>query len=229
MSDSVYELARNCRWKLKAILRTKRFNTSLRLINLYKVQLLSFIEYRTAAIYHACDTSLQSLDHVQDKLLEAAGMTAVEALDACNLAPLSARRDMALLGLIHRTVLGDGPGHLRSFFRLRPRGGGEQQGRHRLQLEEYTDGHWSDFVYLGSQPANYIRRSLLGLISVYNRLPAEIVESASSVSSFQSSLQGLLRYMASTGVADWAQMFSPRIPWHRHLLPRLTAAPAIVF
>ena len=79
---------------------------------------------------------------------------------------------------------------------------------------------------------------MLGLISVYNRLPAEIVESASSVSSFQSSLQGLLRYMASTGVADWAQMFSPRIPWHRHLLPRLTArvgcdsaneAPAIVF
>ena len=40
------------------------------MIILYKAQLLSFIEHRTAAIYHACDTSLESLDHVQDKLLE---------------------------------------------------------------------------------------------------------------------------------------------------------------
>ena len=41
MSDSVYDLARNCRWRLKAILRAKWFNTSLRLTTLYKAQLLS--------------------------------------------------------------------------------------------------------------------------------------------------------------------------------------------
>ena len=174
-------------------------------------------------MYHACDTSLMALEHVQDKLLEAAGMNSVDALNACNLAPLSSRRDMALLGLIHRTVLGSGPGHFKKFFRLRERGGVEEKGRLRLQLEEYTGGHWTDFAYPNSKPADYIARSMLGLISIYNRLPVEIVDGASSVSSFQSALQDLLRYMANSRVENWSQTFSPRIPWHRHLLSNVTA------
>ena len=88
MSDSVHELTKSCRWKLRAILRTQRFHTGAQLVTLYKAQILSYIEYRTAAIYHACDTSLQALDHVQEKLIEAAGMSAIEALNECKLAPL---------------------------------------------------------------------------------------------------------------------------------------------
>ena len=105
-----------------------------------KLDCFSFIEYRAAAIYHACDSSLVALDHVQDKLLEAAGVSDVEALDVGNLAPLSARRDIALLGLIHRTVLGVGPAHFKSFFRLQPEGGRKPRGAHRLQLVEYSGG-----------------------------------------------------------------------------------------
>lgn len=74
---------------------------------------LSFVEYRTATIYRACDSSLATLDHVRNKLIEAAGMTAVDALVTCKLAPLSSRRDMALLGLIHRMVWGKGPRQFR--------------------------------------------------------------------------------------------------------------------
>ena len=37
-----------------------------------------------------------------------------------NLAPLETRRDVAILGLIHRTVLGCGPRHFASMFRLSP-------------------------------------------------------------------------------------------------------------
>ena len=111
-----------------------------------------------SAIYHACDTSLTALEHVQDKLLEAAGMNSVDALNACNLAPLSSRRDMALLGLIHRTALVGGPGHFRTFFRFRDREGVEETGRHRLQLEEYTGAHWTDFAYRNSTPSDYIAR-----------------------------------------------------------------------
>ena len=44
----------------------------------------------------------------QEKLVAAAGLTELEALHECKLAPLAARRDMALLGLMHRTVLGKG-------------------------------------------------------------------------------------------------------------------------
>ena len=151
-------------------------------------------------------------------------MTAEEALNVCNLAPLSSRRDIALLGLIHRTVLGGGPGHFRTFFRLRGGQSTVTRGRHRLQLEEYTCGHWTDFVYSNSKPADYIERSMLGLVSVYNRLPVEVVESASSVSLFQSSLQGFLKHVANTGMASWSQVFSPRVPWHRHLLSKFSCA-----
>ena len=100
------------------ILRTRRFNTGEQLVALYKAQLLSFIEYWTAAIYHACDSALPALEHIQYKLLDAVASTCSEALGAFNLAPLSARRGMALLGLIHRAVLGKGPQHFREFFIL---------------------------------------------------------------------------------------------------------------
>ena len=105
-----------CRWKFHAILRTRKFNNGEQLVLLYKSQLLSFIEYRTVAIYHACDSALEALDHVQDKLLVAVGASQVEALLAFNLAPLAARRDMALLGLIHRKILDRGPSHFKDLF-----------------------------------------------------------------------------------------------------------------
>ena len=118
MGDAAYDLAKECKRKLKAILRTRKFNTGGGLIDLYKAQILSFIEYRTAAIYHACSTALSVLDGVQTKLLEAAGATETDALLNFHLAPLAARRDMAVLGLIHRTVLGRGPPHFRRSFEL---------------------------------------------------------------------------------------------------------------
>ena len=99
MSSAVHDLARNSQWKVKAILRTGRFNTGADLVNLYKAQVLSFIEYRTAAIYHACSSSLEELQHVQGKILFAAGLSAVEALRHFRLAPLSVQRDIALARL----------------------------------------------------------------------------------------------------------------------------------
>ncbi len=96
MSTAVGELARSCRWKMKAILRTSRFNTGMAMVNLYKAQILSFVEYRTTAIYHVCDSALVLLDAVQDKILRIAGMSKLEALNAAHLAPLSVRRDIAM-------------------------------------------------------------------------------------------------------------------------------------
>ena len=116
MSATVEDLAKTCRWKLKAILRTSRFNTGAALINLYKSQVLSFIEYRTAAIYHSCSSSLDLLDAVQDKVLKVVGMTKIQALNDMNLAPLGVRRDIAMLGLIHRATLGRGPHQFREYF-----------------------------------------------------------------------------------------------------------------
>ena len=206
MAEAVADLAKNSRWKLKAILRTRAFNTGTQLMTLYKTQLLPFIEYQTAAIYHACSSSLALLDDVQAKLLAAAGVTPIEALVSCRLAPLSCRRDMALLGLIHRTVIGKGPRHFQNFFRSN----GANEGSHRFQLEEFSTGDWTDYLYPGSRPAAYVRHSILGLVRVYNHLPAEIVENSSSVSIFQTKLQQKLTQHATGADIQWISLFSPR-------------------
>ena len=79
----------------------------------YKAHLLSFLEYQTPAIYHCRRDFLENLDRAQEKFLGKAGVTEAEALINFNLALLAARRDMAMLGLLHRTVVGKGPPHFK--------------------------------------------------------------------------------------------------------------------
>ena len=81
------------------------------MVDLYKSQGLSYAEYRTSAVYHASNSLPEQIDKVQDRLLRAGGLSRENALFEFNLAPLNARRDMAMLGLIHRCVLGVGPEH----------------------------------------------------------------------------------------------------------------------
>ena len=61
-------------------------------------------------------TELDLLDRVQKRFLREVGLTEEEALCDYHLAPLKCRRDIAVLGLIHRTVLGLGPAHFRNWF-----------------------------------------------------------------------------------------------------------------
>ena len=189
--------------------------TGTQLIDVYKSQILSFVEYRTPAIYHVCNSALQTLDAVQDSMLRAIGMNDLEALYVANLAPLCVRRDIALLGVIHRAVLGLGPSHFNKF--IVRRGTDSERWKHSMQLKEYREGHASDFALPGSRPADYIHNSLFGLLSIYNRLPADIVEQSNSVAIFQSKLQTLVKSRAINS-ADWKETLSPRVPLHRHPL-----------
>ena len=220
MSSTVEELAKTCRWKTKALLRTSRFNTGAALVNLYKAQILSYVEYRTAAIYHACDSALALLDSVQDKILRVAGMSKIDALNSANLAPLAVRRDIAMLGVIHRAALGLGPKQFRDFFKLDENARRDGRGKHRFQLNPLQH-HASDFALPGSGPAKYIEHSAFGLIGVYNMLPADVVEISPSVRQFQGALQALVKNRANSGCTDWEMLLSPRRPLHRHPLKDL--------
>ena len=79
--------------------------------------------------------------------------------------------------------------------------------RHPLQLEDPRKGVFPEML----------RRSALGLVAVYNRLPTEVVLE-STVKSFQTKLQELLKARATAGCDDWAQTLSPRVPLYRHPL-----------
>ena len=212
MEGAVKELAQEAGWKLRTLLKTTRFHHDAKLVDVYKSKLLGYLEYRTAAVYHATKTVLEPFDAVQRRFLQVLGCTELEALMEFNLAPLATRRDIAMLGLIHCTVLGKGPSHFKSFFKLAEE---TQRGyltrrvakNHSKQLEDPRKGRFPELL----------RRSALGLIAVYNLLPTEVVLE-SSVKGFQSKLQELVKTRATAGYTDWSETLSPRVPLWKHPL-----------
>ena len=138
-------------------------------------------------------------------------MSTVDALLTFHLAPLSARRDMGMLGLIHRSVLGLGPPQFQEFFMKMPPSahpdGRNAQTRHTMQLQTFRKGQFLDML----------RCSLLGLIDVYNLLPQYVVN-AGCVKLFQRRLQDMLREGAKTNTIGWDQLFSPRLELWNHPL-----------
>ncbi len=65
MAESISELVSAAGWKLSTLLRTRRFYTDADLVVMKKAHLLSYLEYRTPAIYRATRTIiLRRLDAV---------------------------------------------------------------------------------------------------------------------------------------------------------------------
>ena len=85
------------------------------LFRLFKAHVLSYIERSTPAISHCCPSILRLLDNVQIYFLDAVQTSLKDALLHFNLAPLSSRRHMAMLGLIHKSQLGIAPDCLSNF------------------------------------------------------------------------------------------------------------------
>ena len=202
MGPCISILAREAGWRLQSVLRPRRFFSTREVFNLYKSQVLSYIESGTAGYYHAAPTVLRPLDRVQERLLREIGVSAEEALFRYRLAPLRSRRDMAMLGLLHRIVLGQAPPQLIELF---PRSGLNSQPPTRLGFRRHT--------FQLVQPAfrtDVLQRSVFGLTVVYNLLPPEVV-ACSSVKIFQRWLQYALRNAANQRIDNWDAIFSPRL------------------
>ena len=148
---------------------------------------------------------MNRLDNVQSQFLKDAGVSEIDALVEFHLAPLKTRRDIAMLGVIHRTVLGKGPRHFKEFFQLAPRVAGQ---RHRFQLVD---------IRLSGSVNSLLKRSSLGLIAIYNLLPEWVLE-AKCVKHFQKNLQELVKERATAGCEDWADSLSPRLSMSTHPL-----------
>ena len=184
----------------------RRHHSVEELVTLYKSRVLSTIEYRTAAIYHACAYKLAKLDKVQQTFLNELGITTAEALLDFNLAPLKIRRDLSMLGLIHKTCLGLAPRQFNCFFvkqdvppSVETRSAAR---RHRFHLK------------VPELRLEIARRSALGLIAIYNGLPADAVDK-DSVSGFQRVWQNLVASRCKSGFEGWEDTFSPRVQWWR--------------
>ena len=92
-------------WRLRAILRARRHFTTPELVRLYKSLVLSFIESGVSGYYHASCSTLECIDRVQRRFLREINLSETEALLSYRLAPLPARRDMAILGFCTVSIL----------------------------------------------------------------------------------------------------------------------------
>ena len=96
-----------------------RFFSNKEMIHLYKAQVLSFIESSTPGIFHTAPSTLERVDRVQRKLRREIGISEIEALRNYKLTTLPSRRDMVMLGLVHRIALGLAPPQLASLLPVR--------------------------------------------------------------------------------------------------------------
>jgi hypothetical protein len=129
---------------------------------------------------------------VQRRFLRDAGVDDVTALMDFHLAPLSMRRDIAMLGMLHRAALGQGPPLLMEMFKRR------------------TGSFLLHDPYETITRPPLVKRSAWGLIPVYNLLGSE-AQSIRTVKDFQSYLQQRVKRLVAQGnTDDWERTYSGR-------------------
>ena len=128
-----------------------------------------------------------------------------------NLAPLGLRRDIAMLGQMHRTVLGQKPAHFQICFS--PKIANTDAARNDQGTSVNCTNTWKN-NYLDT-----VGHSALGLARIYNLLPNEITET-NNVKTFQRLLQDPAKDCASLGIMHWPHRLRTRYWLHEHPLQK---------
>ena len=106
--------------KIKALLRTRPYYSTSDFVRQCKTHVLGLAEANIGAIYHATQTVLQPLDRSLDIFLRDVQLDARSAFLVHLMAPLGMRRDLAMLGFLHKRMLGDTHGDICSLLLLFP-------------------------------------------------------------------------------------------------------------
>ena len=203
MASAVHKCARKAAWKSKALLRCRRFYSVVDLVMLFKSHILSYIEYRTPGVHFASSSVLLELDDVQSRFVRQIDLSEESAFMNFNLAPPCVRRDIAILGVIHRAAMCEGPPQFWKYFRIDSVLPVERRTRnarrHEMHLVEWPHGRDLDIM----------RRSALGMIRVYNILPADRVAKR-CLKEFQRGLTDLVRDRVIARDARWKFLLSSR-------------------
>ncbi len=200
MGVACREISREAGWRLKSLLRCRRFYSVAQLVHLYKAQILSFIESRTPAIHHGAPSVLETIDRVQRRFLREIDVTELDALRRFKLAPLPIRRDISMLGLLYRIAHGHAPSALCELFPKRSSSVLPTRGsRHDLQFVDYI-GHGGH--------TDVFRQSCFGLVTIWNMLPVDVAR-AKSVKICQRRLQDACFVWAERNSEyDWSHLLS---------------------
>lgn len=207
MNDGARQIAVDAGWRLQSIFDVRHLFSHSELIRLYKSLVLSFIESGTPGYYHGSPSALDCIDRVQRRFLRAMRISDVEALTRYNLAPLNVRRDIAILGFLHRINLNLVSDQIKelipqvgsreplgNFVASRVRGA---TCLHNMQLYDRVSATCSE----------QFKRSIFGMVRCYNSLPQWVVENT-SVKAFQRSLQECVKSCARSGLRRWQSIFA---------------------
>lgn len=196
MRDCVHDLVNRTKYKVTAILRTRPFYSVNDLIIQYKSYILSILESFNACIFHASTTLLAKLDCVQNRFILELGLTQESAALRHNLLPLHTRRNIGMLGFLHKSA------RRIVFYTIRnpPTRSARSPRLHNLQL---FNGHWT------SHCPQLFSQSLFGLIRIYNILSPDFVEKQ-SVQELQHHLTDFVKNRILDGYVNWNNTFNPR-------------------
>ena len=118
MEDAIERIVSKVRPKLRALLRSRRFNDDNDMFVQYKALILSVMEQDAGAYFHAALSHLRKLDRLQEYFLQEIGVSERAAFLVHNLAPLSLRRNIGFLGFLHKCAHGNQIECIRKLFPL---------------------------------------------------------------------------------------------------------------
>ena len=203
MRNAVDKILSKIRPRIKALLRTRSHYSIASLIEQFKTHVWGLMESHSGGIAHAATSILDQLDNSQEHFLDELGVSVQTAFDSHNFAPPTLRRNIAILGLIHKRVLAlSHP----SFDELLPyfhqRFGFHLEGRHSKQLYNHCEEIVSQW--------RLWQRSIFGMVDKYNLLPQSAVD-CPSVSTFQSLLTKMAKDRCQAGDSKWMYTYVQRL------------------
>ena len=194
MVAAIDKLSAVLRPKIRAMLRMKGSYNLPDMVGQFKTHVWGFLEYHCGSVAHASDTSLAKLDRLHTSYCSALHLDEKTAFLDYNFPPPGLRRDIAMLGFLHKRVLGQCHPSLISFLPFEP----TPSDWHNKQLKSHVEEQLR-FRHL-------YQRSLWGKILIYNRLHQSIVD-APSVKLFQKQLTKMARASCQSGHTDWNLYF----------------------
>ena len=196
MTPCIEDVLQRVRPKVRALLRLRHLYPLGTMLNQYKAHVWGIAIYSNGVLILAPPCQLRRLDKLQRWYLKELGISDQDAFVQYNFAPPTLRRNIGLLGFLHKRVLGECHPAL---CQALPFGPSDIAAR-------YHTKHLDTFSGLVVRHARIYERSLYAYIRVYNRLPQTLADSP-SVKSFQSRLTHLAKQRAASAHGDWRRCF----------------------
>jgi len=202
MHTAIDQLLTKIRPKITAILRTRAYYSVSQLLTQFKTHIWGLMETNMGGIFHAATHLLAKIDQTQARFLREVGLSEEQAFMEFNFAPPKLRRNIGILGLLHKRVLGlCHP----SFDRLLPWYSTRFSEARGLGHSKQLYGHWVEV----SHYRGLFSRSIFAMVDIYNNLPQQAVD-ASSVTSFQQYLIHIARTRCQSEDVAWSSSFCRR-------------------